>query len=385
MKLKLLLLSLILLFGFSIPARSQWVIMSSDADSLVRIGSYYIYNVQFDSAEVCFKKVISLYPGHPAGYFLEAMIDWWKISLFKNKHDWDKSFENKIQKVVDICDGILDTNSNDINALFFKAGALGYRGRYYATRDNWIKAASDGASAFKMMIECQKIAPSNHDIMLGTGIYNYFTIAIPEQMPFVKPLLSIFPKGDKSMGIYQLRAAAKYARYASVEAKVVLLQIYYSFEHDNQKTLEIVQDLVSNFPNNPYFHRYLGRVYVRMGLSDLYEKTWREILLRCMDKKTGYDGMTAREAMYYVGTALMNRGQLDLALKYFYKCDEGCRTYDDEATGFMVNTNIAIGNIYDLQGKRSLAIMQYKKVLNWSDYENSHKKAENYIDNPYKR
>ena len=142
--------------------------------------------------------------------------------------------------------------------------------------------------------------------------------------------------------------------------------------------------MVKTYPNNPYFHRYLGRAYVRMGDNSLFENTWREILKHCMDKKHGYDRLTAREAMYYIGLALMRKKQLDEALKYFYKADEGARVMDKESTGFMVNTNLYIGNIYDIQGKRQLAIKQYQKLLKMKDFDGSHSKAQRYIKNAYK-
>jgi hypothetical protein len=93
-----------------------------------------------------------------------------------------------------------------------------------------MNAVKDANTAFDILIKCLKVAPSNTDIMLGTGIYNYFAAAIPEKYPIVKPLLLMLPSGDKKLGEMLLKAAAKKARYASIEAKVVLMQIYYSFE-----------------------------------------------------------------------------------------------------------------------------------------------------------
>ncbi len=57
---------------------------------------------------------------------------------------------------------------------------------------------------------------------------------------------------------------------------------------------------------------------------------------------------------------------------------------DKESTGFMVNTNMYIGNIYDLQGKRQLAIKQYQKLFKMKDFDGSRDKAGRYIKNPYK-
>lgn len=368
------LLVLFILF-FSVKAHSQWALLYNDADSLIRTGANYIYNVQFDSAEVCFQKVITKYPNQPAGYFLSAMIDWWKITLYRETDYFDESFKKKIKKVIEVSDLLLEGNPYDLNGLFFKAGALGYRGRFYAEKKEWINAASDGSQAFELMLKCYETAPGNHDIMLGTGIYNYFAEAIPEKYPFTKPLLYFLPKGDKKIGLLQLRAASHHARYAAIEADVVLLQIYYSFEKDNKKALEKVEELFDKYPNNPYFHRYLGRVYVRLGQVSKFEKIWREILIRALDNWNGYGRLTVREGLYYVGYGLYRQSKYDDALKYFYKCDEASRAIDEEPSGFMVETNIHIARIYEKQKKISLAINQYEKLLKMKEYNNSHSKA----------
>ena len=79
----------------------------------------------------------------------------------------------------------------------------------------------------------------------------------------------------------------------------------------------------------------------------------------------------------------MNRKQLDSALTYFYKCDEAGRFLDEDVSGFTIKVNMKIGNIYDAQGKRSMAIEQYKKVLKWDDRQQSHEEAKRYINNPF--
>jgi tetratricopeptide (TPR) repeat protein len=362
---------------------AQWPIIKTDADSLIRLGAGYIYNVEFDKARECFNEVIQRYPDHPAGYFLDAMIEWWKILLYRDTQEFDDAFLIKIEKVIDVSQAILDQNEVDIKGLFFKGGALGFRARYWALRESWIRAASDGHEAFGILMECWKTAPGNHDIMLGTGIYNYFAEAIPEKYPYLQPLLTFLPPGDKEMGIKQLQACSRHALYSGVEAEVVLMQVYYTFEKNHQKAMEMAEYLTEKYPRNPYFQRYLGRTYVINGLADDWEKVWRNILNNYIAKESGYDVMSAREALYYIGMALMRKSNYDMALKYFKKCDEACRVIDDEPSGFQVQANLYIGKIYDKMKKRDLAKKQYERILDWDDYNGSHSQAKRYLKNPY--
>lgn len=366
------------------PLKAQWIMMRSDADTLVQMGATMIYNMEFDAASALFNKVINLYPKNPAGYFLDAMVEWWRIQADRKSKQNDEKFLYKCAQVIALCDELLEINPNDLSALFFKGGALGFRGRFYAGRESWLKAADDGHIAFEILQRCQQIAPGNHDIMLGTGLYNYYAAVLPEQYPVLASVMMFLPKGDKNLGLMQLAAAGRSAKYAKTEAKVSLLQAYFQFEKNPSEALKVAQDLLNQYPQNPYFHRYVGRCQVMMGMYPQMEQTWRNAVQACIDKKVGYDQQTAREALYYVGLALMNRKSLDSSLKYFYKCDEAGRYLDEDVSGFTVKVNLKIGNIYDMRGQRELAIQQYKKVLAWEERQNSHEEANRYLQNPYK-
>lgn len=368
----------------SAPLTAQWVAMSTEADSLVQLGTKHVYNVEFDRAQDIFDEVIRRYPTHPAGYFLDAMIEWWRITIGQRSTSIETKFLAKLDKVIAVCDANLARDSKDIASLFFKGGALGYRGRYNASRNNMLSAAEDGRIALGILNECQKVAPGNHDILLGTGLYNYWASVLPEKYPALKPVMIFLPRGDKTIGLAQLKAAARQARYASIEAKVVLVQAYFDFEKNALEAIDFARDLHNSYPRNPAFHRAYGRCLVSLGPMDTATVVWRDILTRCLDKWPGYNRNAAREALYYIGVSLMIRGELDKALTYFYKCDEACRKIDEDATGFIIKTNLKIGQIYDLQGKRDLAIKQYKKLLSWSDNNGSHADAKRYLENPYR-
>ncbi|MBM2814649.1 MAG: hypothetical protein HW421_1411 [Ignavibacteria bacterium] len=380
---KIILILVVSFFIKPVESPAQWVIMKNDADSLVRLGSDYIYNMQYDSASSCFKKVMQIYPKHPAGYFLDAMVEWWRIWISHDKGKYDQLFLSKIEKVLQVCKMILDSNSTDLNALFFKGGSLGYRGRYYTIRSNWLSAASDAREGMKILLDCNEKAPGNHDIMLGTGIYNYFAQKFQESYPILAPIMAFLPKGDKEIGLLQLQASARYARYTATEAKVVLQQIYEQFEKDNAKCTEISQELFKKYPKNPYFHRMLGRCYVLGGIQDVAERLWRDILNRHIAKQPGYDPFMAREAMYYIAIYLMQRSDYNMALKYFYKCDEASRVLDQDPSGFMVKLNLNVAYIYDMQGRRDLAVLQYNKILKFRQIDNSHELARHYLSRPY--
>jgi tetratricopeptide (TPR) repeat protein len=341
-----------------------------------------IYNCQFDEAEDIFAQVRELEPDNPAGYFLDAMIYYWKLTLYRFTDYYHKPFLSRINKAIDVCDEQLKKNPQDIGALFFKGGAIGYRGRFYGEKEQWIKSARDGLEAYNILVECLKVAPSNHDIMLGLGIFNYYAVAIPEKYPLTKPLLSFLPRGDKELGLLQLHACAKSSRYSDVEAEVVLMQAYHSFDRDNGQALDIAKSLHQRFPNNPYFHRYLGKCYIRIGDFERMEALWREVLLLHIDKKPGYDNLTAREALFNIGWALQKRNDHKIAIKYFKKCIEASERLDKEdgeISGYRIEAELKLAQSYYESGNKKEALKRYNGVLKLREYAKSHKRAKDGI------
>ncbi|HXX65320.1 MAG TPA: tetratricopeptide repeat protein, partial [Bacteroidota bacterium] len=337
-------------------------------DSVAQRGIAHVYNLDFSHAEEEFRTLIRMAPGDPAGPFFLAMVLWWKISIDMDNEAYDSQFYSALDAVVDMCDSILNVRPNDVEAIFFKGGAIGFEGRLRFHRDDYLGAANAGRKALPLVQEASSLDPDNWDILLGSGIYNYYAEVIPSEYPLVRPLILFIPPGDKQKGIQQLSIAAQKGKYASVEASYFLLQIYFFYEKDYTRALAIALDLQERFPNNMLFHRYVGRTYVALNNWVLAEQVFRDILSRVHSGKLGYGPAVEREAQYYLGLGDLLGRRLDDALTHFYRCDELSRALDrNEASGFMAMANLKTGMIYDLQGKRDLAIVQYEKVMSMKD------------------
>jgi tetratricopeptide (TPR) repeat protein len=164
------------------------------------------------------------------------------------------------------------------------------------------------------------------------------------------------------------------------------MQTYYFYEHDYARVLDLARKLTDRFPNNMIFHRYLGRAYAAMANWPMAESVLTEIVARCRRGQRGYTAFIEREATYSLGVTFLALGRLEDALENLYRCDELSRQTDKgEPSGFMAMANLKIGNIYDLQGKRDLAVVQYNKVLGMKDYKDSQAQARNYLKVPYAR
>lgn len=363
------------------------VIFSQNArfDSLINAGVYQIYGIQFQKAEKTFEIVQREYPKNPAGKFFDAMIDWWRIMLDMENEKYDDQLVDKLEDVIDMCDDILDDHERDVNAMFFKGGALGFRGRLYSIREKWLDAALDGKDAMPIVNEAYKINPKNPDIQLGFGIYNYYAAVIPEKFPFLKPFMVFFPEGKKERGLKQLMFVADSGKFGKIESRYFLLTSYFQFEENMTEAKKWAERLLKDFPNNPTFQKYLGRIYVKSGNYIGASPVFENILRKCEKNLPGYNDALEREATYYIGMRHKLQNNPDSARIYFEKSEKLSRKLDeDEPSGWLINSVLYIGMSYDQLGQRDKAVKQYNEVLKMEDRRNSHEQARRYLKNPFK-
>ena len=365
------------------PAQSR-AARDTAFESIARKGIDRVYNLEFTEGEEAFKTLVRMNPSHPAGPFFLAMVQWWKIMIDIDDERHDREFLTALDRVADMCDSLLKENPNDVTAIFFKGGAVGFQGRLKFHRGDYLGAANAGRKALPLVQDASALDPENYDILLGTGIYNYYAEVIPEEYPFVKPLVLFIPPGDRRKGIEQLTLASQKGLYASTEAAYFLLQIYYFYEKDYGRALDIAERLHARYPNNMVFHRYLGRCEVSMNNWALAQEAFASIAERAHRGMPGYGAGVEREAEYYLGVAALGRRQYDEALGHLYRCDELSRDLDrQEPSGFMTMANLKIGMIFDCQSKRTLALEQYRKVRALKDYQDAHAQAEQFMKVPF--
>lgn len=368
MKIKLLFIFLIVSFSLK----------SQPLDERIENGIKHIYNIEFEQAEKIFRSILTDYPENPAGRFFLAMVDWWRILLDIDNESYDQLFFQKIEDVIYHCDQILKKDKQNIDALFFKGGAIGFRGRLRALRDSWLKAADDGREALPIVEYASKLDPSNQDVQLGFGIYNYYAAVIPDQYPYIKPLMIFFPKGDKEKGIAQLKKTAESGKYAKYEAQYFLMTLYFNYENNYEETKIYADKLTSLFPKNPSFQRWLGRTFARLGDWQKADSVFGNYLQKA---DSGFYGFNfpygLRESNYYVAVHLKNELLLDSSKYHFQKCIEISNEIDkNEDSGFKINSMIYLAQIAEEQNDIKSSIEYYRQVLKMRNWNNSHQLAE---------
>jgi len=369
---------LIFLFAVNLQLNGQ----DAKFDSIVVKGIRQIYSIEFEKADKTFNQLITDYPKHPAGKFFLAMLDWWRILLDTSTEQRDELFLKKIEEVIEHCDKILDEDPDNVDAMFFKGGAIGFRGRLSAMRESWLSAVDDGREALPLVEEAGELEPDNIDVKLGFGIYNYYAAVIPEQYPIVKPLMIFLPSGDKELGLKQLNDVSQHGKYTKYEARYFLMTLYYRLEKDYDAAEEYSKILTNDFPNNPVFERWRGRIAMKKGDVDLADSIFKSVLWKSKKMIPGYSTLRVkREANYYIGYNYRKNARYDSAYVYFEKCMSYSLKLDrDRESGFLINATLYIAMIKEMREEYPTAKMYYEKVLDMREYGNSHSLAESYLE-----
>lgn len=373
---------ILIVFSF-LPGNS----FSQTKDEKIAQGIDYIYHVKFDSAETVFNEIVKTYPGDPSGYFFLAMIEWWKINLNKENDSLDEIFFKKTDKVIEVADEKLENNEYDEVAMFYKGGALGYRGLVRSLRESWLKAAEDGKEALNLLQKAYDINRSNKDVIFGIGMYNYFAEYVPDAYPIVKPLMLIFPKGDKIKGLSQIKESSADSRFAKTEAKYVLAYLNLVYEK-NYIEAEIYSSMLNKeYPENPVFEKYLYNSYNGQGKWIPAIEGWKKIIEKIDSGKTGYNNPNLkREANYYAAVCLSKLGKINEAENYIKNAEEITKQIDREnESAFTAFIYLLNGMYNDSQGNKATADIYYDKVLSMKNFQNSHAEAEKFKKEGFKQ
>ncbi|MEX0884225.1 MAG: tol-pal system protein YbgF, partial [Cyclobacteriaceae bacterium] len=172
-----------------------------------------MYNFDFETAEKGFTVMRYNFPDHPLPYFLMGLSQWWKIAVATENKSHDKAFFSYMDLTIEKAENILDRDAENKEAAFFLAAAHGFQGRLHSERQNWAKAAFSGKNALNYLELSRGEDELNPELLLGDGLFNYFSVWIPENYPLLRPVMLLFPRGDQDLGLKQLVEVAENAFY----------------------------------------------------------------------------------------------------------------------------------------------------------------------------
>ncbi len=355
-------------------------------DQRIQDGIDLIYSLRFAEADQHFERIVAVEPDNPVGHFFLAMIAWWRVLVDLDSTAHDQAFYDLLEDCIQVCDRRLEQNPIDFDAILFKGGAIGFRGRLRGNRGEYLKAAADGLKCLPLLRKSRELAPANKDILFGQGIYNYFAEVIPQQYPIVRPVMVFLRDGDREKGLEQIEEVVQEGQYARTEATYFLAQIYRMFEEDPLAALGYLEYLHERYPDNALFHRYRARTLAEVGRWRRAVPLYENYVDRSRRDQFGYHVHGRLEALYYLGKYAFFRHRIGAAGETFVQVDSlgrGLEREQDQA--YVALANLMLGMVFDLQGKREQAVERYRRVGKLRNQGDSRELAKQYLKVPYSR
>lgn len=362
------------------PSSSPYLLLDKGLQYRITKSINSMYNFDFATAERDFAVIMYQYPTHPLPDFLMALGYWWRIEVDITNTRFDDIFIRYLEKANEKAEDMLDENPKNKEAAFFLAAGYGFQGRLYSERKSWGKATFAGRNALKYMEMCRGEEEFNPELLLGDALFNYYSVWIPENYPLLKPVVALFPKGNKQLGLQQLETVASNAFYTRVEAQYFLFRLFASEEKRPHDALRISEYLHDKFPNNPYFHRSYARLLYTVGRwSESIEQSY-QILDRIEQKQYGYEANSGRFAAFFLAEYFYRVGDRAEAKKYYLKTITYGEESESQESGYYLHSLIQLGKISTIEKNKSQAKKYFDQVKRYAKRKHpAHKEARDFI------
>jgi tetratricopeptide (TPR) repeat protein len=370
-------------------------------DPLNNPGFIDFYNNQYDQALAYFEQQATAHPDDPDQHNHVAQAILYREMYrdgaleselvtgnnpFLRRPKMEISSENKQHFASEIalserlCEARLQSNQNDVLALYSISVAHGLQANYlFLVEKAWTAALHEATAARKADERILAIDPDFVDAHLILGLNAYVVGSLPFYLRAVGFLGGFH--GDKQGGIRQLENVVHRGVANRFDAEV-LLAVIYRREHEPKLAIPLLQDMASHFPDNYLIRFEMVQMYSDLGEKDSALSVLAELQRLKEEGAPGYKNLSAEKIRYLEGNLLFWYGDLEPA-----KADlkQVTQTADELDLNTTVMAWLRLGQLYDMQGSHEDAIQAYRQATRLAPNSGAGMEAKSYIANPYKR
>jgi hypothetical protein len=260
---------LISLGGFSQGIISQRENLKND----VLVSLNYIYNNDFSDADKIINRIRLQHPDLPVHNLLSAIKFNWMILPKRTDDRLSPLIYNHLDKAIITCNKILE-KEKDEEILFCKFSAHSLLAMHLSNDNQIFKSGEQARIAYSILKSGFKIADSNPDFFLTSGLYNFYAEEYPKENPVFKPIMLFFESGNTEKGIMQLKKASELGLFSKTEAKTYLAYIHLKYVFNPEESYLWGKKLTDEYPNNLYFFtNFLEASYLTNNFGTIYSNS----------------------------------------------------------------------------------------------------------------
>jgi tetratricopeptide (TPR) repeat protein len=289
-------------------------------------------------------------------------------------------FRINVDKALALSRERLQSDDRDADALYAASVAHGLRANYsFLVEKAWTDALHDATASRKLSDRLLERDPGLTDAYLIQGLHDYVVGNLPFYMRFIGHLAGF--RGDRERGLRELQEVAQHGVLNKYDARI-LLAVIYRRERRPADAIPLLQELSRSFPGN-----YLLRLEQVQMYSDAGDKFAALRVLNDVEQlraqgTRGYKQLPPEKIKYLRGNLLFWYGDVNPAL-------EDMKVVTAKADQLDLNTAVLawlrLGQLYDLQGRRTEAVRAYEQTMKTAPDSAIATEAKSYIATPYKR
>ncbi|HPC36817.1 MAG TPA: tetratricopeptide repeat protein [Candidatus Marinimicrobia bacterium] len=370
-RLSIIYLSLIGLFSKPVIA-NEW------QEQKIQQALFEMYNLNNVAAHQHFKEVLNSQPFHPLAPMAEVATDWLKNQEELGYKEGNRILAARIDSVLAIYRDKLKADSRNGELEFYYGCTYGLKARLSLGEKDYLGVLINGYNAVRYIKAAERHQPDFIELQIPFGVFNYYVGISRGYMQIASWIMNT--SGSKEDGLAQMSYAAHNARYSCYEARSILAMVTLYFEGDYESTLYNAEMMASDFPNNPYYNYLAGEALIQMGRYADAEKQIKRIqqLLPKLKPKTQQEYWSKLHQLQ--GSLALKKGDLATAEKELRAVIDNYDQEMDVQLGFAL---LRLGNVYDLTGRRELAIQCYRRASGLKNRSQACKLAELYLKTPY--
>jgi len=344
-------------------------------DPLNRAAFDHFYNLDYDRAVQEFDQVLQRHADDPfaVNHLLTAVLfrelyrmgalntgEYANDSFIRTAHrpadpKAKQQIRELVQRALQLEEKSLSANPKDVEALYARGVTRAQFAAYTAMVERaWFSALRNAVGARRDHERVLELAPGETPAKLIVGAHNYVMGSLPLALRASATMLGI--GGNKEKGLQYLGDCAQGTGDTSTDAKILLV-LFLRREHRYQEALVIARGLLQSYPRDVLMALEEGNLLRAAGndadAAAVYRKVW-------LAGRAGfYGGLHYEIAGLSLGDLLRSQKDYPGAVAAYEQVNQAAQP-DPEV---LQKANLAAGEVYDMLGKRDLAIKKYEAVV----------------------
>jgi hypothetical protein len=279
-------------------------------------------------------------------------------------------------RALELSEARLHSNPKEVDALYARGVTRSLRATYIGlVEKSWYAALKSAWGARSDHEEVLRLDPGYTDAKAVVGIHEYISANLPF---FIKVLAQLSGHGgSKQKGLNYLADAGAHGKETSVDARV-MLAVFLRREQRFLDALQLVRGLNATYPRNFLLALEEANILNDAGRGPEAITAYRKVL--AAGRAGSYFDPHLELAAWGLGESARGQRQNAVAAEAYDSVLIFTRTEPE----LRRKATLAAGEMYDLLGKRDLALQRYKSVIAAQPDSGQAQTARKRLQQPYR-